>query len=35
LLDQFGSLGWKFYGGYGRPTENTVLRFEGSTSYEA
>jgi hypothetical protein len=35
LVDQFGSLGWKFYGGYGRPTENTILRFEGSTSYEA
>jgi hypothetical protein len=35
LVDQFGSLGWKFYGGYGRPTENTLLRFECSTSYEA
>ena len=35
LLDQFASVGWKFYGGYSRLTENRVMRFECSTSYEA
>lgn len=35
LLDQFNSLGWKFYGGYGRVSENYLLRAEFSTSYEA
>lgn len=35
LLDQFNSLGWKFYGGYGRVSENYLLRYECSTSYEA
>jgi hypothetical protein len=34
-LDQFTSLGWKWYGGYGRISENYLLRFECSTSYEA
>lgn len=35
LLDQFNSLGWKYYGGYGRVSENFLLRGEFSTSYEA
>lgn len=35
LLEQFASIGWKFYGGYSRLTENRLLRFECSTSYEA
>ncbi len=35
LLDQFNSLGWKFYGGYGRVSENYLLRYECSVSYEA
>jgi len=34
LLDQFNSLGWKYWGNYGRIAENRVLRFECSTSYE-
>jgi len=35
LLDQFNSLGWKFWGGYGRWVESWVLRGEYSTSLEA
>jgi hypothetical protein len=35
LADQFSSIAWKFYGGYGRLTENLVVRGEFSTSYEA
>ena len=35
LLDQWASVGWKFYGGYSRLTDNRVLRGEFSTSYEA
>ena len=35
LLDQFASIGWKFYGQYGRIAENRILRHECSTSYEA
>jgi N4-gp56 family major capsid protein len=35
LLDQFNSLGWKYYGGYGIISQNYLLRFECSTSYEA
>lgn len=35
LLDQFNTIGWKFYGGYGRVRENSLLRYECSTSYEA
>lgn len=35
LLEQFNSLGWKFYGGYGRISEHRLLRYECSTSYEA
>jgi N4-gp56 family major capsid protein len=35
LLDQFESIGWKFYGGYGRLSENRVLRAEVSARAEA
>lgn len=35
LLEQFTSVGWKYYGNYSRLTENRLLRFECSTSYEA
>jgi len=35
LADQFSSVAWKFYGGYGRLTENLLARGEFSTSYEA
>ena len=35
LLDQFVSLGWKFYGGYGRIAENRLLRGEYAVSAEA
>ena len=35
LLDQFNSLGWKYYGNYGRISEHRLLRFECSVSYEA
>jgi hypothetical protein len=35
LLEQFASIGWKFYGNYGRLTENRVLRHECTVSYEA
>jgi hypothetical protein len=35
LLDQFNSLGWKYYGNYARFRENSLLRCEFSTSYEA
>lgn len=35
MLDQFNTLGWKYYGGYARVSENYLLRFECSTSYEA
>lgn len=35
LAEQFSSIAWKFYGGYGRLTENLVVRGEFSTSYEA
>ena len=34
LLDQFNTLGWKYYGGYGRIAENRLMRFECGTSYE-
>lgn len=34
-LDQFVTLGWKFYGGYGRIAENRILRGEYSVSAEA
>ena len=35
LAEQFSSVAWKFYGNYGRLTENGLLRGEFSTSYEA
>ncbi|GAG08139.1 unnamed protein product [marine sediment metagenome] len=35
LAEQFSSIAWKFYGGYGRLTENLLVRGEFSTSYEA
>ena len=35
LADQFSSVAWKFYGAYGRLTENRIVRGEYSTSYEA
>jgi len=35
LAEQFSSIAWKFYGQYGRLTENKLLRAEVSTSYEA
>jgi N4-gp56 family major capsid protein len=35
LVDQFTSVGWKFYGGYGLLTDNRIVRGEYSTSYEA
>lgn len=28
LLDQFESLGWKWYGAYARPIENRIVRYE-------
>ena len=35
LVDQFVSLGWKWYGEYGRIAENRILRAEVSSSLEA
>ncbi len=35
LAEQFSSIAWKFYGQYGRLTENLIVRGEFSTSYEA
>ena len=35
LAEQFTSVAWKFYGNYGRLTENLLMRGEFSTSYEA
>ena len=35
LAEQFSSVAWKFYGGYGRLTEKLITRGEYSTSYEA
>jgi hypothetical protein len=35
MADQWSSIAWKFYGGYGRLTENRLLRGEYSVSYEA
>lgn len=32
LVDQFESLGWKFYGDYGRPVESWLLRYEHTFS---
>lgn len=35
LVDQFNTLGWKYFGTYARFRENSLLRYECSTSYEA
>lgn len=35
LADQFASVAWKFYGGYGRITENRIVRGEYSASFDA
>lgn len=35
FIDQWESLGWKWYGGYGRLRENGLLRYEVSVSTEA
>jgi N4-gp56 family major capsid protein len=35
LANQWQSLAWKFYGGYGRTAENTLLRGEYSSSLDA
>jgi len=35
LLDQFGSIGWKWYGNYGRIAQSWILRGEYSSSLEA
>ena len=35
ILNQFASVGWKFYGNYGLLTENRIVRGEYATSYEA
>jgi hypothetical protein len=35
ILKQFRTIGWKFYGGYGRWVESWLLRSEHSTSVEA
>ena len=35
IVDQWTSLGWKFFGGYGRYAENTILRGEYSSSLDA
>ena len=34
-VDQFGALGWKFYGGYGRTRENCLYRGEFASGLEA
>lgn len=35
MADQWTSIAWKFYGAYGRMSENRILRGEYSVSYEA
>lgn len=35
ILDQFATLGWKWYGGYGRWVESWILRGEYSSSVQA
>ena len=35
LLEQWTHIGWKYYGNYGRLSQNRILRWEVSTSYEA
>jgi N4-gp56 family major capsid protein len=34
IVDQFWTLGWKFYGGYGRIAENRLLRVEVTASVD-
>jgi hypothetical protein len=34
MIDQFESIGWKFYGGYGILSENRILRAEVSCATE-
>lgn len=34
-LEQFASIGWKFYGNYGRPVESWLLRGEYASSVQA
>jgi hypothetical protein len=34
LIDQFGHIGWKWYGGYSLVAENRMIRGEYSTSFE-
>lgn len=35
MLDQFSTLGWKWYGAYARPIENRIVRYEVSLSRDA
>jgi N4-gp56 family major capsid protein len=35
IVDQFATVGWKWYGGYGRVAESYILRGEYSTSLQA
>jgi N4-gp56 family major capsid protein len=35
ILDQFSTLGWKWYGNYARPIENRIIRKEVSLSRDA
>lgn len=35
ILEQWASLGWKFYGGYGRIAENRIMRQEVASSVDA
>jgi N4-gp56 family major capsid protein len=35
ILDQFTSLGWKWYGAYARPIENRILRYEVALGRDA
>lgn len=35
IVDQFATIGWKFYGGYGRISESYILRGEYSSSLQA
>jgi hypothetical protein len=35
LVEQWAHIGWKFYGGYGRLRENSLLRYECSSSADA
>jgi N4-gp56 family major capsid protein len=35
ILDQFSTLGWKYYGAYARPIENRIIRKEVSLSRDA